>query len=174
MKNQRPIEMPGAPAIVKLLPEDRFLHRIAGLHEFIRRRAYQLYEQAGFRHGHDVEDWFLAESELLMPIPVEVSQGESAITVKAKVAGYDARDLEIHVQPQRLFITGERLQEPESSKEKAGHSTHLLQRVFRAIELPEEINPDKVKATLNNGELQIDLEKVKAEQKIAEVNAAAA
>ena len=30
----------------------------------ISRRAYELYEQRGRDHGHDYEDWFLAEREL--------------------------------------------------------------------------------------------------------------
>jgi len=32
--------------------------------EQIRLRAYQLYEQRGCEHGHDVEDWLMAEREL--------------------------------------------------------------------------------------------------------------
>ena len=31
--------------------------------EQIRQRAYQLYEQRGCEHGHDVEDWLMAERE---------------------------------------------------------------------------------------------------------------
>ena len=30
----------------------------------IARRAYELYEQRGRGHGHDYEDWLLAEREL--------------------------------------------------------------------------------------------------------------
>ena len=31
--------------------------------EWITQRAYQLFEQRGFEHGHDVEDWLQAEAE---------------------------------------------------------------------------------------------------------------
>ena len=34
------------------------------IEEAIRVRAYQLYEQRGRTHGHDVEDWFRAEAEI--------------------------------------------------------------------------------------------------------------
>jgi len=34
------------------------------LEEKIRLRAYQLYEQGGKRHGHDMEDWLQAQAEL--------------------------------------------------------------------------------------------------------------
>jgi|SRR5687767_3833553 len=33
-------------------------------HEEIARRAYQLYEDRGGEHGHDLQDWFQAEREL--------------------------------------------------------------------------------------------------------------
>jgi hypothetical protein len=33
-------------------------------HDDIARRAYQLYEQRGGVHGHDLQDWFEAEREL--------------------------------------------------------------------------------------------------------------
>ncbi len=32
--------------------------------EYIRLRAYQLYEQRGRQDGHDREDWFQAEAEV--------------------------------------------------------------------------------------------------------------
>ena len=30
----------------------------------IRERAYQLFEQRGCQHGHDLEDWLQAEAEV--------------------------------------------------------------------------------------------------------------
>ena len=39
----------------------------AELEEQVRQRAYQLYEQRGCEHGHDVEDWLMAERELRGP-----------------------------------------------------------------------------------------------------------
>jgi len=41
----------------------------------IQLRAYELYEQRGREHGHDVEDWLQAEAEIVMqeaaPSPIE-------------------------------------------------------------------------------------------------------
>lgn len=33
--------------------------------EYIRLRAYQLYEQRGRQDGHDLDDWYEAEAEIL-------------------------------------------------------------------------------------------------------------
>lgn len=32
--------------------------------EIVRLRAYQLFQQRGYEHGHDVEDWLTAEAEI--------------------------------------------------------------------------------------------------------------
>jgi hypothetical protein len=34
------------------------------LEEEIRRRAYELYEERGREHGHDLDDWVRAEAEV--------------------------------------------------------------------------------------------------------------
>jgi hypothetical protein len=34
------------------------------IEEQIRRRAYEMYEARGREDGHDLEDWFRAESEI--------------------------------------------------------------------------------------------------------------
>jgi hypothetical protein len=36
----------------------------------ITRRAHELFETRGCEHGHDWEDWFRADSELLRPVSV--------------------------------------------------------------------------------------------------------
>ena len=41
--------------------------------EIIRIRAYQLFETRGGEHGHDVEDWLQAESEITGRKPAEFS-----------------------------------------------------------------------------------------------------
>jgi hypothetical protein len=38
-------------------------------HEEIAQLAYSLYEQGGYHHGHDWEDWFRAEETLLTAVP---------------------------------------------------------------------------------------------------------
>jgi len=35
------------------------------LGEVIRLRAYKIYEQRGREHGHDLDDWLIAEAEVV-------------------------------------------------------------------------------------------------------------
>jgi hypothetical protein len=44
------------------------------LEERIRFRAYELYEQRGKEHGHDLEDWMQAQSEVVQSAIGEADQ----------------------------------------------------------------------------------------------------
>jgi hypothetical protein len=35
------------------------------LEEAVRSRAYSIYEQRGYQHGHDLDDWLIAEAEVV-------------------------------------------------------------------------------------------------------------
>ena len=43
----------------------------------IRTRAYQLFEERGYEHGHDLEDWLAAEAELRGKKPSARRSGHS-------------------------------------------------------------------------------------------------
>ena len=58
-----------APKRVRATTESNVVQADPGLwarpdHEAIARRAFELFQQRGWRHGHDVEDWLAAEREL--------------------------------------------------------------------------------------------------------------
>jgi len=42
--------------------------------ELIRLRAYELFEQRGREHGHDLDDWLSAESEVIEAVASEVAK----------------------------------------------------------------------------------------------------
>ncbi len=58
---------------------------IESLDEGIRKRAYQLFEERGGEHGHDIEDWLRAESQITGEMPV-VGRKKIAVETKSKVA----------------------------------------------------------------------------------------
>ena len=41
--------------------------------ETVRHRAYSLFQARGCEHGHDVEDWLVAETELLKATNIEIA-----------------------------------------------------------------------------------------------------
>ena len=147
--------------IVRLLPEDLFLRRTADLHQLIAKQAYQLFQESGFADGNDLEHWLQAESQLLTPTRTEVRESQVAITVKTILFGFDAENIEIHVEPQRIFISGQQVDRSE------GNAEAREKRIFRSIDLPAQIDVDKVRATFGQGELEITLPKTSVVPKVA-------
>jgi len=46
--------------------------------ELVRLRAYQFYLERGCEHGHDIEDWFRAEAEIVGRKPTAATDTEPA------------------------------------------------------------------------------------------------
>ena len=44
--------------------------------DIIRVHAYQLYEERGCEHGHDLEDWLRAEAEILGKKPAAAAEAK--------------------------------------------------------------------------------------------------
>jgi HSP20 family protein len=159
----------------KELPASSLLKRMQDIHDAIARRAYDLFASRGFTHGHDLEDWFLAESEFLQQVPLEISETEKELKIAAALPGFTAKDIEVRVEPRRLFISGQREEKSEDKKKgEVGYSERRFDQVYRAIDLPAEVHPDKVHTTLNNGELEITLPKKETSQKLTIEGKAAA
>ncbi len=155
------------PAISHLVEGDPFVARMQELHESIARRAYEIFKESGFSFGHDLEDWQRAESELLLPVPMKLTETDDAISVRAEVPGLTEKDIELKVDPHRVFITGKQEKSSESKKEKTVHSERSSKELFREYRLPAEIDPEKVTAELKDGVLEIRLPKCVKTKKVA-------
>jgi HSP20 family protein len=105
-----------------------------------------------------LEDWFRAESELLNAMPVEITEADDQVIVRAEVPGLSDQDIEVRVAPHRLIITGRREQIRDQEKRKT-HSETSSCEVVRMLDLSEEIDPDEVRATVQNGTLEVVLPK---------------
>ena len=146
------------PAVLKLMGGAPFSQRMQQVYDNLARRAYELFESRGCQHGHDLEDWFRAECELLNPTPVEISDADDQVIVRAVVPGLSDKDIEVRVAPHRLIITGRR--EPIRDQEKRKtHSETSSYEVVRMLDLSQEIDPDEVTATVQNGTLEVLLPK---------------
>ena len=86
------------PAVLKLMGGAPFSQRMQQVYDSLARRAYELFESRGCQHGHDLEDWFRAESELLNPTPVEISDADDQVIVRAVVPGLSDKDIEVRVE----------------------------------------------------------------------------
>jgi HSP20 family molecular chaperone IbpA len=133
----------------------------------IARRAYQIFENNGYQHGHDLENWLQAEAELLHPVSLIVEEGERTITVRAEVHGFTASELEVSAEPKRLTIYGRGEARREGKSGRSTDSERRSDKILRCVELPAEIDTNKVTATLQNGILEVVMPRVAAAQRAA-------
>jgi HSP20 family molecular chaperone IbpA len=136
-------------------------------------RAYEIYESRGSAHGYDLEDWVLAVSEILQHVPVEVSETETYLTIRAEVTGFTDRDLEVRVVPRAVCITGRRQENAWQAGEPATDSDRRPARIFCVLDLPSEVDPARVEATAGGGILEVNLVKM-GSRKVVPVRAKAA
>ncbi|MGA8621126.1 MAG: Hsp20 family protein [Candidatus Sulfotelmatobacter sp.] len=156
------------PAIFKLGIEGTYVERMRHISDAIGRRAYELFEARGCEHGHDQEDWLRAESELLTPVPAKVVAINEGLTIRAEVPGFAHKDVEVHVEPRRLIIYAKLRESSEQESGRALPKRSMSGEIFRVLDLPHEINPDKITATVENEVLEITLQKLEPYKKVAD------
>src|ERR1044071_2693257 len=143
------------PESPKLIEPESQLNRLRQLEEAIACRAYELFESRGCAHGQDFTDWLRAESELLQPLPINVSESQDQFTVEAEVPGFSAQEVRVSAEPRRLIISGRititnKEEENTFSREILPKSTATLTKgAFRLLDLPVEIDADHVEARLD-------------------------
>jgi HSP20 family protein len=160
---------------VAITPVENLMDRVNKMSEAITRRAYEIFEGNGRRFGHDIEDWFKAEMDMLHPVHVNISEAEDSLEVKAEVPGFNEREIEVSVEPRRLTITGKRETETrsEEKKSKTVYSEFCSNQILRTVDLPVTVDAEKTTAILKNGVLQLTMPKA-ARAKTIEIKAKAA
>jgi HSP20 family protein len=132
----------------------------------ISRRAYELFDSNGRAFGREWEDWFQAERELLHPVHVAIEESDASLQIKAEVPGFNEKELEISVEPRRLTISGKREAKKEEKKGKTVYAEKCCDQIMRMVDLPAEVQTEKVSATLKNGMLELTLPKAEKSRSI--------
>jgi HSP20 family protein len=147
---------------------DGLLEHMEQIFNDISRRAFEIFDGNGRNLGHDLENWFKAERELLHPVNIELTETEIAFEVKAEVPGFTEKELEISVEPRRVVIAGRRESSTEDKKKgKVVRSEIACEQVLRIVELSSAIETSKVTdAVLKNGVLTLKLPKVAPAQPV--------
>ena len=117
----------------------------------IAERAYEIYQERGGGHGHDQEDWFQAEGEVLPKIDVDWDVTSGAVLLTARVPGFRAKDLEVEVGHRRAVLCG--IHHPGSNL--VDHDPKRDKKVMRIIEFPFDIDPARSAAKLQGETLHV-------------------
>ncbi len=140
----------------------------------IARRAFELFETRGREHGHDWEDWFQAESELLRPVSVAISESEDRLSIRANVFGFEENELKIGIEPRRITILGNK--ETSVTESKGGKVEYIdwyPDRILKLIDLPMDVMPESSVVELQPGLLKFELLKAAKQEVEAVISSAA-
>jgi len=159
MSPQAAVQPAKVPVSVKQSATNDALDRIQQTYDSIACRAFEIFDNNGRWFGHDLEDWFHAESELLHPLHLEMAESDDNLTVRAEVPGFGTKELEINVEPRKLTIAGKHQAQEESKKSKTIYSERCAKEILRVVYLPAEVDSSKANATLKDGILNIELPK---------------
>jgi HSP20 family protein len=135
--------------------------------EDVSKRAFELFQHRGSIPGNDRDDWFQAERELLWSPPIELIETETQYKLRLAAPGYTAGDIKVSALPDAIVVSAEA--EKESQK-KAGtvHTNEITSRkLFRRVELPSQIDVDKVTASFEGGLLLLTAAKSKTVKETA-------
>ncbi len=98
-------------------------------------------------------------SEGWMP-KVDIAETDKEFLIKAELPEIKKEDVTVDVQNGVLTLRGERKQE----KEEKGKKFHRIERSYgsftRSFTLPENVDPEQIKASFKEGMLNIQLKKV--------------
>ena len=166
MRGQSAVQRREAVKAVKLVPAQDLAQRAIDIHDMIARRAYALFEGRGGVHGHDIDDWTAAESELLYACRHDLQESAEAVILRAKLpSSFAADQLKVSVEPRRLTVSGEKEFDLISAVDEPAHNEERTQRVFRVEELPVDVDPSRTTARLAGATLEIVMPKVAASSK---------
>ena len=174
MKNESTTALAPATALAKFVANDPFFLMANRFNNAIARRVLGLLKASGFADGNELDDWFNKVTELGEAVPIDITETDDQVVVKAKVPGFTEKDIDVRVEPQRLYIAGKREKSSEEKKGRSVYSEWSSNEMYREFELPAEIDQDKVKADVANGVLEIRMPKRQKAKKIELAKKAAA
>jgi len=121
--------------------------------ERVRREMDRLWDsflESGLRKRGEEGEWLPS---------LDVAETKNELVVKAEVPGMDPKDIDISLSDGVLTIKGEKRQE----KEEKEADYHVVERSYgsflRSVQLPKEVQSDKISASYKNGILKITLPK---------------
>jgi HSP20 family molecular chaperone IbpA len=146
--------------------------------ERIRTKAFDLFSRRGFGEGHALEDWLAAEREICWPAG-ELLEQDKALTLNVTLPGFEPADISVTATPHQLVVhakskTESKKEEEAKKGQKVCWSEFRSNDVYRQVDLPKDIDPQSVSASLHNGLLKIVATKADKPARVVPITSAAA
>jgi HSP20 family protein len=104
-------------------------------------------------------------TEEFVELPVDIIDEDDKIKVIADLPGFKKKDIGIHIENGYLVIRARRKEEKKEEGRGYIRQERRYGEIYRRIALPTEVNVEEVKATYNNGVLEVTLPKSEKAQK---------
>jgi len=124
----------------RTVPAYWLFRRLEDLHARIARRAGCIAGERGATEGFGVDDWFRAESEVLLEVPLRCTLAADEVRVEVGLPGVAPEDVELSLSERELVL---------------GVRGRLV--AVRAIELPAAVQPARAGVFCASGVLTVQL-----------------
>ncbi|MBH8573225.1 Hsp20/alpha crystallin family protein [Nostocaceae cyanobacterium CENA369] len=112
-----------------------------------------------------------AEEGIAFIPPAEIQETPDAIHLKVEIPGLDRNDLDVHVSPEAVSISGDRKSEIKTEEKGITRTEFRYGRFQRVIPLPARVQHDQVQAEYKDGILKLRLPKAEEHRnKVVKVN----
>jgi len=105
------------------------------------------------------ERWGRGEGADVRAPVIDVYEGKDDVVVKAELPGIEKDNIEVNLTDHTLTIKGEKNKEEEVKEENYYRSERSYGSFVRMLELPRDVQGDKVKASFKNGILEVRIPK---------------
>lgn len=105
------------------------------------------------------ERWVRTEGLLNNAPALDVYEDKDDIVVKAELPGMEKDRVEVNLTDHSLTIKGEKTKEDEVKEENYYRSERSYGSFVRTLQLPTDVQAEKVKASFKNGVLEVRLPK---------------
>src|SRR5687767_9235224 len=145
-----------------IVEAEKLLDRRKELYQGIEQRAYELFAERGYEIGHDAEDWFRAESECLLKVPVEISESDTTIVARAEMPGFTEKEINVSIEAHRLLISASLERRSEEKEDDRLSIQESAREVFCSLPLPYEVEANQAQSSFKDGLLEITIPRLVA------------
>lgn len=139
---------------------DELLKRKGVLDRTISNRARELAAAHGGAQEVSPADWAQAEAEVLRPISLQIEDFAEIVRIRADVAGFEADELRLSIEPLRIIIAGRKEHQPPEGN-RLFYVDWLPDEILHVLQLPEDIDPALAKMKFRAGVLELELFKAR-------------
>ena len=149
---------------------EAFPKHVEEFFDMIARRPFELLEKTPLLFGRELEHLIRTQPEVSRPIFLKLYETEEDLIVRAEVPGFTEKELNIVCEPWRVVLTGKKeiREEGKIEKKEKGEVPCYEEKthIYKSVKLPVEVIPEKVKAILRNGMLEVTLPKAEVVKKV--------